>query len=74
MMTPKQREAITKRLAVGLRYLEKSWNGKTIGIGFDAYMDTGRITITLGPDGGQTFNLVVSANVEDVRIGDGEFN
>ena len=75
VMTPQQRDAMTRRLAVGLKKLERSWSGKTIGIGFDADMDTGRITMTIGPEG-PTFNLVVTAAVEDVRVGDTteEFN
>ena len=71
MKPPK--EQITERLAVGLKRLELSWIGKPIGIGFSGDLDTGRITITIGPDG-QTFNLVVTAQAEDVRIGDGEWN
>jgi hypothetical protein len=75
MKSEKQREAIARRLAIGLKNLERSWQGKAIGIGFDADIDAGRITMTIGPEG-QTFNLVVTANIEDVRVGDSgaEFN
>ena len=68
-----RREQTTERLAVGLKKLEQSWQGKPVGIGFDADLESGRITLTIGPEG-QTFNLVVSADVDDVRIGSGERN
>ena len=75
MKSKQQQEAVAKRLAFNLKTLEQQWAGKPIGIGFDCDLDAGRITMTIGP-AGQTFNLVVTANVEDVRAGDSgaEFN
>ena len=75
MKSRQQQEAIARRLAIGLKTLERSWQGKAIGIGFTADIEAGTITMTIGPEG-QTFNLVVTANVDDVRTGDSgaEFN
>lgn len=67
------REQMVERLALNLKRLEESWIGQGIGIGFDADLDTGRVTIYIGP-GGQTFRLTITANAEDVRIGEGEWN
>lgn len=71
MKTP--REQMVERLAFSLKRLEKSWIGQGIGIGFDADLDTGKVTLYIGPEG-QTFNLTVTANADDVRVGGGEWN
>ena len=73
-MSKKKRSAAVERLTKQLDHLEKSWNGQTIGIGYDA--DTGEdvITITLEPTDAPVHGMTITARVADVTIGTGDEN
>ena len=74
MKSPQQREAIAERLALALAKLEQSWQGKTIGIGFSCDTETGRIRLSFEVPRDPAFTLTVTANVEDVKVGNGPEN
>jgi hypothetical protein len=73
-MSKKKRSAAVERLTKQLDRLEQSWNGQTIGIGYDA--DTGEdvITITLEPTDDPVHGMTITARVADVTIGTGDEN
>lgn len=74
MRTPKQTEAISERLAISLAKLEQNWSRSVIQIGYECDTDTGRIVIRFEPVGDPANILTVSADVADVRAGDGPSN
>lgn len=74
MRTPKQTEAIAERLSVSLAKLEKNWARSVIQIGYQCDTDTGRIVIRFEPVDDPANILTVSADVADVRVGEGPSN
>lgn len=74
METPNPREARAERIALGLANLERSWSGKPVGIGFDCDTETGRITVSVGAIGEPAYTFAISADIDDVVIGEGPRN
>lgn len=74
-MNPRSpREAAAQRLARALDQMEQNWIGKTVGIGYECDVDSGRITLTFEPVGDAANVLTITADVADVRTGQGPQN
>lgn len=74
MDTNDPRESRVERLTLQLDQLEQDWIGRTIGIGYDADTDTGRIVITFEPQGAPALALRIVCDVDAVRVGRGDSN
>lgn len=70
----KTSEAMVMRLSKGLDAIERAWAGKTIGIGYEADVEVGRIVLTLQPEDSPQDALRISVDVANVWIGEGEEN
>jgi hypothetical protein len=74
-MEPKKpREARAERLAIALKKLERSWHGKQVGIGFECDTETGEITVSVGAVGEPAYTFNVSADIDDISVGQGDPN
>jgi hypothetical protein len=62
------------RITKNLEAMERSWEGKTIGIGFDCDVEVGRIDLVFEPDGEPENAIVVHVDVADIYIGRGDEN
>lgn len=67
-------EAMLLRVTKNLEALERSWEGKTIGIGFECDVEVGRISLVFEPEGEPENCLVIHADVANIAIGQGEAN
>ena len=67
-------EAMVLRVTRSLETLERSWEGKTIGIGFDCDVEVGRINLVLEPEGEPENSLTVHVDVSDIFVGRGDTN
>jgi hypothetical protein len=62
------------RLTTQLVKLERQWEGKQIGIGFDIDEATGDATVTFGPAGDDALAVRIVGDVRSVFVGRGEEN
>lgn len=67
-------EAMLLRVTKNLEALERAWEGKTIGIGFECDVEVGRIDLVFEPEGEPENSLVVHVDVANVMVGRGENN
>ena len=67
-------EAMLLRVTKNLEALERAWEGKTIGIGFECDVEVGRIDLVFEPEGEPENALVVHVDVANVMVGRGENN
>jgi hypothetical protein len=70
----KNTEAMLLRITRNLETLERAWEGKTIGIGFDCDVEVGRINLVFEPENEPENALVVHVDVADILIGQGDEN
>lgn len=70
----KTSEAMVMRVSRGLDAIERAWVGKTIGIGYEADVEAGRIVLVLQPEDSPQHSLRVSVDVANIWIGEGEEN
>jgi hypothetical protein len=70
----KTSEAMVMRVSKGLDAVERAWAGKTIGIGYEADVEVGRIVLTLQPEDSPQDALRISVDVANIWIGEGEEN
>lgn len=68
------RSSRVERLTLQLDQLEQDWIGRTVGIGYDADTDTGRIVITIEPQDAPALALRIVCDVDAVRVGRGDAN
>jgi len=54
--------------------LERQWEGKTIGIGYEVDVEVGQIILTLEPDGEPELSLNISVDIAGVFVGVGDEN
>lgn len=70
----KTSEAMVLRVTRALDAIERAWIGKTIGIGYEADVEAGRIVLTLQPDECPHEAVRVSVDVANIWVGEGEEN
>ena len=70
----KNTEAMLLRVTRNLESLERAWEGKNIGIGFDCDVEVGRINLVFEPEGEPENSLTVHVDVSNVFIGQGDGN
>lgn len=70
----KNTEAMVLRITRGLEAIERAWEGKTIGIGFDCDVEVGRINLVFQPEDEPESAVVVHVDVADILIGAGPEN
>ena len=70
----KNTEAMLLRVTRNLETLERAWEGKTIGIGFECDVEVGRIELVFEPENEPENALVVHVDVSNVLIGRGDVN
>jgi hypothetical protein len=70
----KTSESIVNRVTKSLDKLERQWEGKTIGIGYEVDVEVGQIILTLEPDGEPELSLNISVDISGVFVGVGDEN
>jgi hypothetical protein len=70
----KTSESIVNRVTKALDKLERQWEGKTIGIGYEVDVEVGQIILTLEPDGEPELSLNISVDISGVFVGVGDEN
>lgn len=72
--TRQNTEAMVLRVTRNLESLERAWEGKTIGIGFDCDVEVGRVNLVFEPEGEPENALVVHCDIASILIGQGDVN
>lgn len=67
-------ESMVTRITSNLDKLERSWAGKTIGIGYEVDVEVGQIVLTLEPEGEPSLRLEVSVDISNISVGKGGRN
>lgn len=70
----KNTETMVLRITRGLEAIERAWEGKTIGIGFDCDVEVGRVNLVFQPEDEPENAVVVHVDVADIVIGAGPEN
>ena len=70
----KNTEAMVLRITRNLETLERAWEGKTIGIGFDCDVEVGRVDLVFEPEGEPENALVIHCDIASILVGRGDAN
>ena len=62
------------RITKNLDTLERSWRGKTIGIGYDVDVEAGRVNLIIQPEDEPENALEVAVDIASIMVGRGDAN
>ena len=66
--------AMVGRITKNLDTLERSWRGKTIGIGYDVDVEAGRVNLIIQPEDEPENALEVAVDIASIMVGRGDAN
>jgi hypothetical protein len=70
----KASEAMVARITRSLDAIERAWEGKTIGIGYECDVEAGRVNLTFEPEGEPEHAVTVHVDIADIVTGTGDEN